>query len=71
MESSALVEFVSPSEFRSLVEVTWVQAEHDPGVGLRLPSLTPFDLEFLQSAHDKIGQPMVMGNSGIGYLPMR
>ncbi|MEE2828595.1 MAG: PilZ domain-containing protein [Myxococcota bacterium] len=49
--------------FRSLVEVTWVQEGRDPGVGLRLPALTPFDLDFLRSARDQAGQPMRMAEN--------
>ena len=46
--------------FRSLVEVTWVQAQGNPGVGLRLPALTPFDRQFLESAQAAIGQPIAV-----------
>jgi hypothetical protein len=55
------LEIVPPQShvvFRSLVEVTWVQSNNQPGVGLRLPSLTPFDRQFLESARETVGQPM-------------
>jgi hypothetical protein len=46
--------------FRSLVEVTWVQTNDSPGVGLRLPTLTPFDRQFLEHARSTVGQPMTL-----------
>ena len=46
--------------FRSLVEVTWVQAGEKPGVGLRLPTLTSFDREVLDAARERIGEPMAL-----------
>jgi len=46
--------------FRSLVEVTWVQTQSEPGVGLRLPTLTPFDRKFLETAHSMVGQPIAI-----------
>lgn len=55
------LEIVPPQShvvFRSLVEVTWVQDSEAPGVGLRLPSLTPFDREFLETSRKTVGQPM-------------
>jgi hypothetical protein len=55
------LEIVPPQShivFRSLVEVTWVQELGEPGVGLRLPTLTPFDRQFLQSARATISEPM-------------
>ena len=57
------LEIVPPQShvmFRSLVEVTWVQTSDQPGVGLRLPTLTPFDKEFLQRARASVAQPMTI-----------
>jgi len=57
------LEIVPPQShvmFRSLVEVTWVQTNDSPGVGLRLPTLTPFDRQFLEHARSTVGQPMTL-----------
>jgi len=57
------LEIVPPQShvvFRSLVEVTWVQEQGQPGVGLRLPTLTPFDREFLENARSRVAEPMIL-----------
>ena len=57
------LEIVPPQShivFRSLVEVTWVQMDAESGVGLRLPTLTPVDREFLENARSTIAEPMTL-----------
>jgi hypothetical protein len=57
------LELVPPQShlvFRSLVEVTWVQLRGESGVGLRLPTLTTFDRQFLENARSTIAEPMTL-----------